>query len=429
MFKRLGGKKKEQETVQEASAEAPAAIPPPPPTMLPTPAGSCVKFAVHAVEPGRFLPRKTANDLREAWELLGRVEAKSALEADAVEVFSTPSLLATAVYKSFYDHYPLKLSPDAIWFTVAQGFSKFVAKNAEELRHKFVNFEGKKKLEIKRPGFVLGSPANDWPGVFPEFSSLIAENIGAETAALIEGSFSTTTVTDRLASNIVLMDTMQHYFEYSMACGCGIPSIELLGTLADWELVLAKATRLKDYSLTPESELSLWLAELLPVLEHFVQAARGTPDIAFWGSVCNLMGGSGMPGKPITGWIQVFFPYIRSDEFNRSLTEWRQAYREATAAGPDAALKAAGSRRFGDRYARGVSLDSLPSSIASAPVQYRDLPSGTIHPMTFYSGLTSLHQDPDGSLSLRSGWAVVHGDPRPSIGRAPGRVRGLHGFP
>jgi hypothetical protein len=376
-----------------------------------TPPGSCAKFAVHCVEPGRFLPRKTNNDMRSAWEKLGRIEAKSTLEVDtAVEVFDRPSLLATMVYKAFYEHYPLKLGPDAIWLVIAQGFGKYVARNVERLRCKFVNFEGKKSLVIERgASFCLGNPANDWATVFPEFGSLIAENIGAETAALIEGSFTTTTAADRIASNIVLMDTMQHYFEYSMLCGCGIPYIELLGTLADWELVRTKAERLREYALGPESELSVWLDELLPVLDHFVRAAQGDPDQAFWGSVCNLMGASGLPGQPLSGWVQVFFPYVVNNEFNRTLREWRVAFAEAAAIGAAAALKKAGHRRFGEKYARGLKLDEIPGSISNAPVTFIDIPTGQRVALTFYSGLTSIHQDPDGALSVRSGWAVIHG--------------------
>jgi hypothetical protein len=56
--------------------------------------------------------------------------------------------------------------------------------------------------------------------------------------------------------------------------------------------------------------LTVWLDALLPALDHFVTAAEGHPDIAFWGSICNLCGVSGGVESPMTGWISVFFPYI-----------------------------------------------------------------------------------------------------------------------
>ena len=47
--------------------------------------------------------------------------------------------LLTALRYAFYDHLPLRISPDAIWVTLARGFSLHVNKNAEELRHRFVS--------------------------------------------------------------------------------------------------------------------------------------------------------------------------------------------------------------------------------------------------------------------------------------------------
>jgi hypothetical protein len=47
------------------------------------------------------------------------------------------------------------------------------------------------------------------------------------------------------ASQIVLMDAMKHYFVYTMRFDCGIASVTLHGTLADWERLLEKARALR----------------------------------------------------------------------------------------------------------------------------------------------------------------------------------------
>lgn len=109
-------------------------------------------------------------------------------------------------------------------------FSRYVAQHAEALRSKFVDFkEGKKTLRVVRPGFSRGSPSNDWGDAFQEFREQIQKFTGSRPVEMTECNFSTSTPADRVASNIVLMSTMQHYFEYSMLCGCGLPSVELLG--------------------------------------------------------------------------------------------------------------------------------------------------------------------------------------------------------
>ena len=63
-----------------------------------------------------------------------------------------------------------------------------------------------------------------------------------------------------------------------------------------------KAERLRKHG------LGWWLEVLLPVLDQFVAAAHGRAAPAFWNSLCNISGGSGDPGSPLTGWIQVRTP-------------------------------------------------------------------------------------------------------------------------
>lgn len=71
-----------------------------------------------------------------------------------VMAFDKNNMLARAVHSAFYDHFPLRLSPDAIWITIAQGFANHVSENAEALRSKFVQFKGQEVITVGRPDFV-----------------------------------------------------------------------------------------------------------------------------------------------------------------------------------------------------------------------------------------------------------------------------------
>src|SRR5215472_5878390 len=51
-----------------------------------------------------------------------------------------------AVQEAFSSHYPLTLSPDAIWLVIAQGFGHHIAENAEALRHRLVRHREKQTL-------------------------------------------------------------------------------------------------------------------------------------------------------------------------------------------------------------------------------------------------------------------------------------------
>lgn len=394
------------------------------PATTPTPA-TVPSFHVHDVEIGPKLAVIPTNRVRDAWGHIGKLLVCSPVRGDlpAVAYFDSPNLLAACVYKAFYEHYPVKLNPNSIWLTICQGFGTYVDANAEALRSKFVSFEGQKFLTVERPDFVRDYWKNDWEKVFPVFVSQITGYIGKPTAQLLDCNFSNTTLLDKAAAHITVMDIMKHYFKYVMRGGCGIPYIELLGTTADWVLVRKKAEALRTYELSQDNTLQNWLADLLPVLDHFVLAAQGKPDIAFWGAVCNVLGrrGSGIgsyKGDPLNGWMQVFFPYVRNAGRSDSrpvrncyVSEWRRAYEVAHRKGVEVVLVEAlrkeeiMPRGQVPNFVTGMQLKDIPSGLSRAPVEikWRDgqkPPKENVH---FYAGLVSIHQHPDGSLEVIPG--------------------------
>jgi hypothetical protein len=53
---------------------------------------------------------------------------------------------------AYFDHCAIKVSPNVIWQLILNAFSKYVDKNSEYLREKYVNFKGKKELIFVREG-------------------------------------------------------------------------------------------------------------------------------------------------------------------------------------------------------------------------------------------------------------------------------------
>src|SRR5262249_44382943 len=80
--------------------------------------------------------------------------------------------------------------------------------------------------------------------------------------------FSTTGPVERTVSEVALLDVLQPYFSYNVACICGIPSVTLEGTPADWQKLCAKVDLLTPFG------LDWWLAELRPICDQFVSARR-----------------------------------------------------------------------------------------------------------------------------------------------------------
>lgn len=349
----------------------------------------------------------------------GALEAMGQLEvpADSAVVlcdFVSENMLAKCVHLAFYQHYGLRLSPDAIWLTIVQGLAKHIDKDPEGQRSNFVDFDGKKQIIVERPEFIKGSPDNDWMTVFPEFAKKIGKFIGEDKKDVLECNFSSSSQSDIICSHIALMDTVKHYFEYSVMCGCGIPSIELTGTREDWVKLRAKADLLKDFG------LEWWTEDLLPVLDQFVAAASGSPDVKFWKSVCNLHGASGMWSGFVSGWVQCFFPYLNNGRQNSGISQWRKNYEEGqgdeTERYNKGDLRCRGFQAPRPTAGYGTKLDMIPSGLSQAPVKYIDVPSRKSYSMTFNGGLVAVVQSKTTrTLMPVSGWAVLDHDAPASL--------------
>lgn len=312
---------------------------------------------------------------------------------------------AEAVYHAFFDHHPLMISPDAVWFCLAQGFAQHIARNAERLRHRFVRHEGKAQLIVERRDFVLGQD-NPWPEVFTTFSDQIAEHVG-KLRDLVVADFSTTGPIERAASEVALMDAFQPYFEYEVLFGCGIPSITLTGTPDDWRSVRCRAAMLAEF------ELEWWTSALLPVLDEIVRTAEGRVDRSFWQSFFRYESTSF--GDELTGWIHTLFPHLRRLDDgslgpNPYLARWEAALRVAETRSEDELRGVVDQEDcWTPAGLPGPSLREIPAGIASAPVRLMDVRDGSEHSLRFVAGMFGVTQDP-GTLLLvpEFGWAVVH---------------------
>lgn len=361
-----------------------------------------IRFRVHNVDVNTRPPRSSKpTNLERAWLSLGKgpIHHMTPLPhgKEVFQVFTEHNSFAEAVHRAFFEHYPLRITPDAVWITILQGVAIHVNEHSEELRHKFVAHEGKKELLVIRPRFP--ETGEEWESGIDEFTSLIRGNVFPQILPLIDSRFSTTTKVDQTVMNIAVMDMNKCYFEYSMVCGCGIPWIELLGTAQDWQVLREKVESLRFLG------LDAWLDALTEVLGHFERAVKGDiGDGSFWRSVVFLMGGSGMIGDPITGWLQAFFPYLQGqrNEFylNHSVNSWKK----------DQLCSRNPSRSQGyenGRRADAVSLKNIPSGISQAPVFIQDLLNKKKYDMIFAGGLTGVVRGSDGALEVTTGYAIL----------------------
>ena len=269
---------------------------------------------------------------------------------------------------AFEQHKRLILSPDIIWLSILQQLAIHINENAESLRNKFVEFEGKKSLVVYNDTFVKGQP-NNWENIFPDYTSQIKSFIGDENYNTIMGEFSTTNAISKVAFEIAMMDCMKSYFDYGFCTCCGIPEITLEGETADWEKILKKAKDVGDY------DLSWWTNELIPILEQFVEASKDNVDKKFWESFFKLDGGSG--GPYINGHIIKIFPYSK---------DYKNTYAKRD-------LK------------RAMTTSEFASGLSNVPFLWSYF--SKVFPMSFISGFIGIEATNE-SLKPNIGWGILN---------------------
>lgn len=265
-----------------------------------------VTFKVDDVKLGSFKDDylEPGSNKRTLDSLVGPGVEGSSLAEDNYMV--TTHNLVFAVNTAYDKHLPLVLSPDMLWLMISQGLSTHINNNAGELRSQFVNFEGKKELVVEENSFVKGGN-NDWPHMFGEFSKQIAGYIGKKRDLIVNG-FSTTSPVELAASEVVLMESMSKYFDYTCSTMCGIPTITLLGSVSDWENILTRVRNIAEFN------LSWWTKRLEPIAQEFVNAAKGNANKAFWQNIYKEGDDSG--GPYISGWMTELFPYLKDYKTN-----------------------------------------------------------------------------------------------------------------
>lgn len=291
-----------------------------------------------------------------------------------------------ALHRAFVQHRPLRVSPDMIWLLVCQGVASHVDAHAERLRSQFVQHQGKAPIVVRRDDFQKGAPDNPWGEAIDEISEQVRSHIGP-TYDLFVPRFSTTGPTERISAEIVLLDAVQSYFRYTLLSMCGIPSITLEGTAADWQELAERAQAFTRF------DLAWWLTSLDPILREFAAAARGVVRRRFWQSIYKYYSFSG--GSAVTGWITAFFPYFHGGR-NRWLTPGADAWKR---------LWHDDDSRYLPHQGIGPAPDSFPSGLARAPFQWQYFSSQ--FDMEFLGGFVGVSQD-SATLSLRPevGWAV-----------------------
>ncbi|CAM9807080.1 unnamed protein product [Ascophyllum nodosum] len=228
---------------------------------------------------------------------------------------------------AYNKHCNLVISPDDVWLTILAQFCAYVNKNAEELRGRIVEHEGKKNLVVSSFGALETA---DYQRMIRDLLGEIRKNIKSpELADWFRPGFSTTTERDEVCAAATAMASLQKYFSFGMTLGCGIPSVTLRGTVADWKLLRKKVDRLLEFEVqnTPDGSniMAVWVGYLRKVCDGLVESAEhpeSVKTLEFWDKVFSHRGGFSGPSY-ITGWVSAFTCFNIDGKYIATTTDMR----------------------------------------------------------------------------------------------------------
>lgn len=302
--------------------------------------------------------------------------AQSGTETE--EVRASANGLVSMALTAYNTHHDLVLRPDDVWLAITTQFAYYVAANAERLRGKFVSHEGRKKVVIYDP--------ETYGDMVAEFNDRIQDNVKDPTIIdWLIPSFSTTTPEDRMVAGIVTMATMKSYLSFTCCLMCGLPSVTLLGTVADWEQLLAKVEKLSDFDI--DGRMTTWQTMLRPVLAEMVRTRKGEDNINWWQKIAHrIHRGSG--GTFLSGWMAVFAVFTDQGKWQGNLPKRK------TPCGQDEVSE----------YPE-IEMEDLPSGIVTCPLTLND--NGVERSLRMFAGSFCYTTETGKDIRPRSDWCIA----------------------
>ena len=319
-------------------------------------------------------------------------------DAEIVESRSHSSICSfiTSSLEAWNKHYPFRFKPEHIWLLILQAVAVHVDKNAEKLRNKYVTHEGKKDLIVE----ISRDPSyEEWVNTIQTFAAQIDENTVKDTCKILECDFSKSTLTEKIATKITMMDICKNYFIfYAMTC-CGFPRITLDGNKQDWIKLKAKTVKLLNEKVTKKFG-SQWGEALLPLLDRFIIAFDGNIDCLFWNSMIKRGAEHRSGGKSwYSGWFNILFPFVNK--------QWSKEWNEFCV--PYAMDLDYVSSGDNNDYGKGVIPDNYPTGIASAPVTWIRQDIGKKFKMKFLAGFVGHTQDEESmEICPNVSWCIAY---------------------
>lgn len=236
-----------------------------------------------------------------------------------VKDYSDPSFFSM-VGLAYAKHYSLEINPDDIWLLLLDGIRIHAKVNHEKLKNRFVGKEIDTNIVIVDNSLSLESTELQWNNVIVNLFDELQKRIPKETGTLLDTRFSTTSSTDYNVSRTMVLSIASEYYSYEVHTLCGIPSIKINGTKADWNLLKEQFNQLAQ-----KLEMTWWSNNVNPILDEFIRAFDNNTNIEFWKGIYKYTEAKGCGDvSTFNGWVSKFIPYTEKHNKYTQRTFWNE---------------------------------------------------------------------------------------------------------
>lgn len=336
------------------------------------------------------------------------VESKVGYELQAVSanlkgknlVYRGNNAFVQTVHEAFASHRPLSIGPEDILMLLAQGVSQHVNTNFIQLKDKI--FVDAKPTELVVRNDELAQTPEAWASLLHSYTQEVKPNLKLDLSPFFESDLSTTTSEIRTALEIVGLETYKKVYTYVAETGCGIPKIELRGSVEDWEKVQSRLSALH------KVDMEWWAKALTPVLSEFINAKKGNINLEFWQSIYKNDVDYGE--EIISGWIVLFFPYII--ELDYTALDHYTYEEDSLGEYSIPAIENSFIRNpvlEGNKYLlAGINTEKIPSGLSKVDVVWNNYNSQTSMKIQLCAGFMGISQNANLALSPVIGWCAAN---------------------
>jgi hypothetical protein len=190
--------------------------------------------------------------------------------------------------------------------------SNCINQHAEVFRDVFVNHTGKKKLVVKTASVF------NWNHLLELMNQRIDENVKSDLG--LEPTFTTTTRVTQSVAALTKMASFKKYFTYGWVMCCGIPTVDLTGTLEDWLQLREKVSKVTKL-ITSQDHMVNWSKHVMALLDRLIQTYQVGNGILpnrlqqFWSRIVTFVPYGSGSQRYISGWCKVLLPGNQYDQF------------------------------------------------------------------------------------------------------------------